>query len=74
VTTISIRVGDETAQAFSGASLEDRRKLELLLDLRLRELLGGPTRPLDQIMDEVGAQAVGQGLTQEGLEALLHGN
>jgi hypothetical protein len=74
VTTISIRVDDEAAQAFTEAPFEERRKLELLLDLRLRELVGRPTRPLHQIMDEVGTQAIARGLTPEGLDALLHGN
>jgi hypothetical protein len=69
--TISIEVDAEAARAFSQASIEDRRKLELLLALRLRELTRGPTRPLQEVMDEIGAKAQSRGLTPEILESLL---
>jgi hypothetical protein len=71
--TISIEVDADSARAFSQASAEERRKLQLLLGLRLRELTTGPIRPLKEIMDEIGAQAAAQGLTPEILESLLHG-
>jgi hypothetical protein len=70
--TISIRVDKDAAQAFSQASSEEQSKLQLLLDLRLRELTSGPSRPLNQIMDEIGAHAQSQGLTPEILESLLN--
>ena len=72
-TTISIEVDPETARAFAAATPEDRRKLQLLLRLRLRELTVGPFRPLQQIMDEIGQQAEARGLTPEILGFLLHG-
>jgi hypothetical protein len=71
--TISLEVDVETARAFSAASTEDRRKLQLLLGLRLRELTAGRVRPLKEIMDEIGAQAEARGLTPEILESLLRG-
>jgi hypothetical protein len=71
--TISIEVDADTARAFREASAEEQRKLQLLLNLRLRELTRGPGRPLKDIMDEIGAQAEAQGLTPEGVESLLHG-
>jgi hypothetical protein len=71
--TISIEVDADTARVFSVASAEERRKLQLLLGLRLRELTAGPARPLKDIMDEIGARAEARGLTPEILEALLHG-
>jgi hypothetical protein len=71
--TISIEVDERAARAFSEASAEERRKLQLLLDLRLRELTSGPVRPLKEIMDEIGARAAARGLTPEILESLLHG-
>ena len=71
--TISIEVDAETARVFAAASAEERRKLQLLLGLRLRELTMAPARPLRQIMDEIGARAAAQGLTPELLESLLHG-
>ena len=70
--TISIEVGTDAARAFADAPAEDRRKLELLLALRLRELMTGPVRPLHEIMDEIGAKAESRGLTPEILDSLLH--
>lgn len=71
-TTISIDVDADAARAFSEASAEERRKLQLLLSLRLRELTASPTRPLEEVMDEIGARAAARGLTPEILESLLH--
>ena len=68
---ISIAVDANAAQSFCKASPEDRRKLELLLDLRLRELTLGRVRPLQEIMDEIGADAAAKGLTPEILESML---
>ena len=70
--TISIEVDADTARVFSEAPAEERRKLQLLLGLRLRELTAGPTRPLKEIMDEIGTRAEARGLTPEVLESLLH--
>ena len=68
---ISIEVDADSARAFSEASVQERRKLQLLLNLRLRELMAGPTRPLKEIMDEIGAEAEARGLTPEILDSLL---
>ncbi len=70
-TSISIEVDTDTARLFTAASAQDRRKLELLLGLRLRELSAGSARPLAEIMEEIGGQAVARGLTPELLEFLL---
>lgn len=72
--SISIEVDADTARAFSTASEEDRRKMQLLLNLRLRELVNSPPRPLKEIMDEIGAEAQARGLTPEILESILHGD
>jgi hypothetical protein len=72
MSTISIEVDPGTARAYSTASEQDRRKLELLLALRLRELTTTPKRPLSVIMDEIGARAAAAGLTPEKLESLLN--
>jgi hypothetical protein len=69
--TISLEVDAESARAFSEASAEDQRKLQLLLGLRLRELTSRPARPLKEIMDEIGRHAEERGLTPEILETLL---
>lgn len=69
---ITIQVDEETAKAFTTASDEQRRKMELLLRLRLQDLTGGAKRSLKSVMDEIGGQAQERGLTQESLESLLH--
>jgi hypothetical protein len=69
--TISIPVDVEAAKAYRDATPEEQRKLAILLNLRLRELTLGPTRPLQEIMDEIGVQAGARGLTPEILDALL---
>jgi hypothetical protein len=71
--TISIEVDADAARAYSEAPAAQRRALELLLDLRLRELTAGPARPLQEVMDEIGARAEQRGLTPEILEAILDG-
>jgi hypothetical protein len=70
--TISIEVDSETARAFALAPVEEKRKIQLLLDLRLRELTSPPAKSLKEIMDEIGANAEARGLTPEILESLLH--
>lgn len=69
---ISIPVPDETASAYANASVDDRQKIELLASLRLGELVRGPTRSLQEIMDDIGKEAEAAGLTDEVLESLLH--
>jgi hypothetical protein len=70
-TTISLEVAADIAQAFAAASAEDRRNLQLLLNLRLRELTTHSPRPLKEVMDEIGRYAEAHGLTPEILESLL---
>ena len=72
--TISIAVDAESARVLSEAPPDERRKLELLLSLRLRELVSGPARSLQEIMDQMGAEAAARGLTPEVLESLIRGN
>ncbi|MEX0641474.1 MAG: hypothetical protein WD468_02170 [Pirellulales bacterium] len=72
MSTISIEVDSETARAFAEASDENRRKLQVLLNLRLRELTAAPARSLSEVMDEVGQSAAARGLTPELLESMLH--
>jgi hypothetical protein len=69
--SISLQVDPDTARAFSAVTPEERRKLELLLNLRLRELIDQPARPLSEVMDEIGRQAEAKGMTPELLESLL---
>ncbi len=69
---ISIKVDAESARAFADAPADERRRLQLLLALRLRELTTAPSRPLAQIMDEIGQQARANGLSPQVLESLLN--
>ena len=68
---ISITVDADAARSFCEASPEERRKMELLLGLRLRDLTSGRVRPLKEIMDEIGRQAEARGLTPGMLESML---
>lgn len=69
--SISITVDADAARSFFEASPDDRRKMELLLGLRLRELTSKDARPLKEIMDEIGIQAEAKGLTPETVELML---
>ena len=63
--TIPLEVDEDTARTFAAATAADRRKLQLLLRLRLRELTVRPPRPLNEVMDDVGRHAEAAGLTPE---------
>lgn len=69
--TISIEVDSDVAQAYATAPDEQKRKLQLLLSLRLRELVNGPPKSLQDVMDEMGTEAERRGLTPEILDELL---
>ena len=71
--TITLQVDTDTASAYRAASIEDQKKIQLLLRLRLRELAELPSRSLREIMDDIGAKAEARGLTPEILESLLRG-
>ncbi len=67
---ITIRVDAETARAYEATSPEERRKLDLLLSLHLRQLTEPPVS-LKQVMREISEKAQARGLTEEKLNALL---
>ena len=71
---LTIQVSEEAARAFKQVSPEDQRKIQLLLDLRLRDLTISPLprKSLQAVMDEIGKNAAARGLTQAGLESLLN--
>lgn len=69
--TITLEVDADSAAAYTAAPDEERRRIQLLLKLRLRELTAGPNRPLREIMDEIGNHAEAQGLTPQILDNLL---
>ncbi len=69
---LTIQVSEEAARAFAQATPEDQQKIQLLLDLRLRDLTLSPPprRSLQAVMDEIGNSAAARGLTPAGLESL----
>lgn len=70
--SLTIRVRPATAQAFAATNDEDRRKIELLLDLQLQDLLAAPAVPLKDLMASIGREAQARGLTMAELESILH--
>lgn len=68
---ITIKVDAEAARAFKSASVEDRRKLEALLSIRLREVTR-TRESLKAIMNEISQKAEESGLTPEILKAMLN--
>jgi hypothetical protein len=72
VASITIAVSEEAAKAYAQVSPEEKRKIALLLDLRLRDLTAPPRKTLPALMDEIGAKAAARGLTPAMLESLLN--
>lgn len=71
--TITIPMDPQTARAYDSAAPEEKRKMQALLSLWLRELTAGETPPLQQVLDDVGRKAKDRGLTPEMLDSLLRG-
>jgi hypothetical protein len=71
--SITIPLDPETARTFESAPPEQKRKIEALLSLWLRELAAGDDLSLQQVLDEVGSKARARGLTPEILDSLLKG-
>jgi hypothetical protein len=72
-TTITIPLDLQTARAYASAAPEQKRKIQALLSLRLRELTAGEYPSLQQVLDDVGRKAKDRGLTPEMLDSLLKG-
>lgn len=71
--TITIPIDPETARAYDSAAPEEKRKIQALLSLWLRELATGDYPPLQQVLDDVGRKAKARGLTPEILDSILKG-
>jgi hypothetical protein len=72
--SLTIQVSEEAALAFAKVSPEDQSKIQLLLDLRLRDLTSSPLpqKSLQAVMDEIGKNAAARGLTPAALESMLN--
>ena len=68
---ITVHVDPEVARAYHSASEEDRRKMGLLVNLQLTEILRF-SEPLEKVMDEMSREAQQSGLTQAMLDSILH--
>ena len=69
--SITIQVDSEAASVFNKAPAEEQRKMEALVSLWLKEIASADTRPLKEVMDEVGREAQRRGMTPEILDSLL---
>ncbi|MFN8485684.1 MAG: hypothetical protein U0768_21800 [Anaerolineae bacterium] len=67
---ITIRVDPELARAYEAATPDERRKIDLLLSLRLKQVTG-PGDSLARVMHEISEKAQARGLTEEELGELL---
>ena len=70
--TVTIELEDEAAELFRSASDEERKRMELLLSLWLREYATGSKVPFDTLLDQMSDRAEARGLTRETLDSLLH--
>lgn len=68
--TIAVVVDAETADAYEASADVDRRKIDLLINLKLREVVR-KARPLEEVMSEISCKAQERGLTPEILDAIL---
>ena len=67
--TISIEVEPEIARAYQEANLMERKKMQLILNSSLKQFVN--RRSLEEIIQEMQAQAQVNGLTQEILDEIL---
>ena len=70
--TVKVPMDNETAKIYETASMADKKKMQLLLSLWLREF-EKPSVSLEKLMDNVSRKARERGLTPELLESLLTG-
>jgi hypothetical protein len=67
---IQMQLDDDAVRIYQKASQTDKKKLNLLLSMWLREY-GAPETSLADVMDEISDNARSRGLTPEILESLL---
>ncbi len=68
---ITLHVDAEAARVYESVTAEDRKKIDVLLSLRLKELLVPTKMTLHEVMDLLGREAEEHGLTPEILESIL---
>lgn len=70
VDQITVSVDSEVANAYRAASDEERRKLDLLINLRLRDATRSKAS-LAEVMRDISSSAAQRGLTPETLQSML---
>ena len=68
--SITVSVDSEVANSYRSASDAERHKLDLLVNLRLREA-GAPGKSLRETMQEISRNAQRRGLTPGILQSIL---
>ena len=68
---ITISLDTDLAEIYRSASESERRKLDLLINMRLRNILTRPKKSLATLMDEISQEAQRNGMTPEILESIL---
>jgi len=68
--TISIEVEPEIARAYQNSSSTERKKIQMTFNVLVKQIMN--TRPLEDIIEEMQAQAKANGLTQEILDEILN--
>jgi hypothetical protein len=71
--SVTIPLDPQTARAYDSATPEDKRKIQALLSLWLRELATDQYPSLQHVLDEAGRKAKSRGLTPEILDSLMKG-
>jgi hypothetical protein len=72
-TSITIPLDPQSARAYDSAGPEQKRKIQALLSLWLRELAAGEYPSLQKVLDDAARKAKDRGLTPEILDSLLKG-
>ena len=70
VATITVQLDSDAAQIYKATPAKDQAKIRILFSILLREFADS-ARSLEVIMDQISAQALVLGLTEEQLQALL---
>ena len=71
--TITIPLDPEAAKIYKAAPAEDKKKMQALVSLWLRDLAIREPSTLSETMNDLSRKAQARGLTPEVLESLLKG-
>ncbi|MEG3438082.1 hypothetical protein V0288_13220 [Pannus brasiliensis CCIBt3594] len=72
MTQISIEVSPEAAEIYQSASIEEKERIGILVDLLIRKPVNNDLDFLGKLMDVISDRAEARGLTPEILEYLLN--